>query len=75
MDGISDHSRDSRFVRDADIPARGARQREEGAEAPAGSGSMSRGFCLEQLTPSQLRVEAMVELMTARLAELVNAEN
>jgi hypothetical protein len=36
---------------------------------------MSRGFCLEQLTPSQLRVEAMVELMTARLAELVNAEN
>ena len=46
----------------------------EGAEAPAGSGSASRGFCLGQLTPSQLRVEAMVQLMTVRLAELVKRE-
>jgi hypothetical protein len=44
MDGISDHSRDCHFVRNADIPARGARQKKEGAEAPAGSGSVSRGF-------------------------------
>ena len=29
---------------------------------------------LQQPTPSQLHVEAIVELMTARLAELVNAQ-
>ena len=36
---------------------------------------MSRGFCLaKQLTPfTSCKVEAMAELMTVRLAELVSA--
>ena len=45
----------------------------EGAEAPAGIGRVCRGFCL-QLTPvPSCDVEPTLELMTLRLAELVNA--
>jgi hypothetical protein len=44
-----------------------------GAEAPAGIGVCARASALQQLTPDSCEVEAMVELMTVRLAELVNA--
>jgi hypothetical protein len=46
----------------------------KGAEAPAGSGSACRGLCLATTDPPHsCEVEAMVELMTVRLAELVSA--
>jgi hypothetical protein len=61
------------------VPGRRQRQRQphyaknERAEAPAGIGRVCRGFCL-QLTPVPVAMfEATFELMTARLAELVNA--
>jgi len=54
-------------------PAPTILRQDEGAETPAGSGRVNRGFCLEQLTPSQLQVEATVELMIGWLAEMVNA--
>jgi hypothetical protein len=39
-----------------------------------GGSDLCRGFCLEQLTPDSCEVEAMAELMTVRLPELVNAK-
>ena len=47
----------------------------EGAEAPARAGSVSRGFCLQLAPVPSCKSEATAELMTARLGELVNAEN
>ena len=60
------------------IDAEGQHQRVcgkgEGAEASAGMGAQCRGFCLVATDPpDSCEVEAMAELMTVRLAELVNA--
>ena len=44
----------------------------KGAEAPDRDGSGSELLSRKQPTPSQLRGEAMIELMTVRLAELVS---
>ena len=48
-------------------------QRMRGAEAPAGIGVCAGASALQQLTPDSCEIEAMAELMTVRLAKLVNA--
>jgi hypothetical protein len=65
-------------VREASISGRreatrGAHQR-EWSRSPSGNRGMCRGLCLATTDPPHsCEVEAMVELMTVRLAELVNA--
>jgi len=47
----------------------------EGAEAPARTLGAGPGFCLTTDALTSCEVEAMVELMTVGLAELVNARD
>ena len=53
---------------------RGKRRENEGSRSPSGNRGMCRGLCLATTDPPHsCGVEARAELMTVRLAELVNA--